>query len=63
MALLPQHITDRLKKAGDRAYKLRAFDGVHAPRTQQYLALIAEIDAATQEARESLPHLYRKDTA
>ncbi|WP_146186067.1 hypothetical protein [Limnohabitans sp. MMS-10A-192] len=63
MALLPQHISDRLKKAGAKAFHLRMADGVRGPRDPKYLALIAEIDATTAEARESLPHLYRKDTA
>lgn len=63
MALLPQPITDRLKKAGDKAFKLRDADGVRGPRAPKYLALIEEIDAITAEARESCPHLYRKATA
>lgn len=60
--ILPAHITKRLQKAAGIAYGIRSGDGVQGPRTPTYKACIEEIDAATEEARQLVPHLYRKDS-
>ncbi len=59
--ILPQDITARLQKAGTAAYAIRSHDGVQGPRTSQYHELIKQIDAAQADARQRVPHLYRKE--
>lgn len=59
--MLPFQIAERLKRAGDAARCIR--EGSERGRDRlSYQDWIAEIDAATKEAKRIVPHLYRKDT-
>lgn len=59
--ILPKDITERLKKAGTAAYAIRSQNGAQGPRTHSYQELIRQIDAAQADARQRVPHLYRKE--
>lgn len=59
--MLPFYITERLKRAGDAARRIREGSERGSDRLT-YQDWIAEIDAATKEAKRVAPHLYRKDT-
>ena len=59
--MLPFHIAERLKRAGDAARAIRE-GGVGGAERLSYQDWIAEIDRATAEARRLVPELYRNET-
>lgn len=59
--MLPFYIAERLKRAGDAARSIREGSDRGSQRLN-YQDWIAEIDAATAEARRVAPHLYRQET-
>lgn len=59
--MLPFHIAERLKRAGDAARAIREGSDRGTDRLS-YQDWIAEIDRATAEARRLMPELYRQET-
>ena len=60
MPSLPQHITERLKRAGAMAYTIRMGNASNHPNRPTYQWCIDEIDAATEEVKRARPDLYRE---
>lgn len=60
MPLLPPELTDRLKAAGQKAFRIRENSPTYGPSSDEYHDLIAEIDLIAYEARMTVPNLYRR---
>jgi len=58
--MLPFYIAERLKRAGDNARAIRE-GSERVFQLFTYQDWIAEIDAATAEAKRVVPHLYRHE--
>lgn len=59
MTILPRHIVDRLKAAGDAANRIRMGEA-EGEHSRSYKACIDEIDAATDEAKRQFPELFQR---